>query len=172
MNETISAKKVRDIERLKAALSLARLFILVPALALVLNGCGLLGFGSDNKAGRAAAKTAHKYIGVPYKLDGQNPKQGFDCSSLTQYVYAKHGIKLPRSSHQQAKFGKPVRKRFLQPGDLVFFSTGKGRRVSHVGIYIGDDKFIHAPGTGKKVTKASLSAPYFKRTYHSARRPR
>jgi len=107
---------------------------------------------------------------VPYKLGGKTPKDGFDCSGLVQYVYAGQGVKLPRSSSEQAKKGRKVKKSQLQPGDLVFFSTGKRGKVSHVGIYVGNDKFIHAPGRGKKTTKASLSAEYFKKTYHSARR--
>lgn len=145
------------------------LVAILTALALALNGCAIFSQGSSAK-GRAAAKTAHNYIGVPYKLGGTTPKEGFDCSSLAQYVYARQGVKLPRSSAQQAKVGRRVRKSQLQPGDLVFFSTGKRGRVSHVGIYVGNDKFIHAPGRGKKTSIASLSSKYFRKTYHSARR--
>lgn len=146
-----------------------RLLALLIVLPLLLNGCALFSPG-PSAAGKAAAKTAHKYIGVPYKLGGGTPKEGFDCSGLVQYVYARHGVKLPRSSAEQVKKGRKVRKANLQPGDLVFFATGKRGRVSHVGIYIGNDKFIHAPGRGKKTTKASLSSKYFKKTFHSARR--
>ncbi len=144
---------------------------LLPILVLSLNGCGLFGSRS-NALGLAAAKTARQCVGTPYRLGGHTPKEGLDCSGLTSYVYGRHGVKLPPSSAKQAKMGRFVKKPYLQPGDLIFFSTGQGRQVSHVGIYIGDGKFIHAPGTGKTVTTATLDSVYFQKVYHSARRPR
>jgi len=149
-------------------LTKVKLIFLVLILVFSLSGCGAF-FGRDNTTGPAAAKTAQKYIGIPYKYGGQTPK-GFDCSGLTAYVYKRHGVKLPRNSAKQAKVGRPVKKKNLQPGDLVFFSTSRRGRVSHVGIYIGSNKFIHAPGTGKKVTTSSLTSTYYKGVYHSARR--
>ena len=146
-----------------------KLLLLALILSLCLTGCGLPFRQKSGATGVAASKTARDYLGAPYVYGGQTPK-GFDCSGLTSYVYKKHGVKLPRSSVKQAQAGRPVRKKNLKPGDLVFFKTGRSARVSHVGIYIGNDKFIHAPGTGKKVTTASLSSNYYKRTYHSARR--
>jgi len=145
-----------------------KFLILILSLAVFLSGCGFFG-NRSSVTGLAAAKTAKKYVGVPYAYGGRTPK-GFDCSGLTSYVYNRHGVKLPRSSSKQAKAGRMVRKRNLQPGDLVFFSTGKRGQVSHVGIYVGDGKFIHAPSQGKKVTTASLNDKYYKKTYHSARR--
>ena len=162
-------EKNRELRNTSLLRRLGPIVVLVTVLAVGLSGCAFFSPGSS-ASGRAAAKTAHKYIGVPYKLGGKNPKEGFDCSSLVQYSYARNGVKLPRSSAQQAKVGRKVKKSQLQPGDLVFFSTGRRGRVSHVGIYVGNDKFIHAPGRGKKVTKASLSSKYFTKTYHSARR--
>lgn len=142
---------------------------LVTAIILSLTGCaGLL--GGSSKTGPAAAKTARKYIGTPYKYGGKTPKSGFDCSGLTFYVYQRHGVTLPPSSAKQAKAGRPIKKAFLRPGDLVFFSPNKRGQVGHVGIYIGNGKFIHAPSNGKKVSIASLDDKYFKKTYHSARR--
>lgn len=149
--------------------TVVKLFLLSLILSVVLSGCGLWG-RSGSATGYAAAKSAKRYIGVPYKYGGETPR-GFDCSGLTAYVYKRHGVALPRSSDKQAKVGKPVRKTHLRPGDLIFFSANGGRRkVNHVGIYIGDGKFVHAPGTGKKVTTASLGSAYFKKNYHSARR--
>ncbi len=144
-----------------------KFLLLFLILAFILSGCGL--FRSGSGVGLAAAKSAKRYVGVPYKYGGQSPK-GFDCSGLTAYVYKRHGVKLPRSANKQARVGKPVKKPHLRAGDLVFFSTGKKRQVSHVGIYVGNDKFIHASSSGKKVTTASLSSSYFKKNYHSARR--
>ncbi|MDR1043685.1 MAG: C40 family peptidase [Candidatus Adiutrix sp.] len=145
-----------------------KFFLLVLILSLFLHGCGFFSFDRGG-TGQSAAYTARKYIGVPYELGGQSPK-GFDCSGLTAYVYQRHGVRLPRTSAKQAKVGRAVKKSRLRPGDLVFFSTAKKGRVSHVGIYVGDGKFIHAPGSGKKVTTASLNSAYYQKTYHSARR--
>lgn len=143
---------------------------LIAALALSLGGCGILSGGRGSKSGLAAAKTAKNYIGTPYVYGGRSPS-GFDCSGLTSYVYQRHGVKLPRSSTSQAKVGRKIQKGRLKPGDLVFFAqNGRRGQVNHVGIYIGDGKFIHAPSTGKKVSIAKLNDNYFKKNYHSARR--
>ena len=137
--------------------------------SLSFGGCGIFGLSNSNYVGPGPAKTAKKYVGIPYVYGGTTPS-GFDCSGLTSYVYKKHGVNLPRTSHKQAEVGRFVRKPHLRVGDLVFFKTGKTSKVSHVGIYIGQDKFVHAPGRGKKVTIATLSNKYFQKTYHSARR--
>ena len=77
---------------------------------------------------------------------------------------------LPRSSASQAEAGRRIRSKRLQPGDLVFFRTGPGRGVTHVGLYLGGGRFIHAPGAGKRVAIAELDSDYFSARYHSARR--
>jgi cell wall-associated NlpC family hydrolase len=136
-------------------------------LALIgLAGCGLWGGG---RLGPAAAQEARRYLGVPYKPGGIDPR-GFDCSGLTFYVYNRLGLELPRSSADQAAVGRRIRRNNLRAGDLVFFSTGRGKAVTHVGIYLGGRKFIHAPGQGKTVVISEMDSDYFSRNYHSARR--
>ena len=114
-------------------------------------------------------KTARRYVGVPYRWGGESPRTGFDCSGYTMVVYRLNGLDLPRSSRQQWKFGKQVGRGQLQKGDLVFFATNGGRRISHVGIYAGDDKFLHAPRRGRRIQTSALSSPYFRTRYVGAR---
>jgi len=114
-------------------------------------------------------RTAKQYIGVPYRWGGQSPDTGFDCSGLTMVVYQLNGLDLPRSSRQQWKAGRPVKRSQLDRGDLVFFATSGGTRVSHVGIYTGNGKFLHAPRRGRKIQIASLSNPYYKARYVGAK---
>jgi cell wall-associated NlpC family hydrolase len=98
-------------------------------------------------------ETAATYMGIPYVWAGDRPSTGFDCSGFTQYVYAQHGVDLPHYSGYQAQMGLPVNLESIQPGDLVAF----GFPVHHVGIYIGDGLFIHAPRTGDVVKISPLS---------------
>lgn len=157
---------------MKAKLSVLRpmgIFIVIIMAALIAGGCSFRMNRAGNPVGLAAAKTAGKYIGTPYVYGGRSPR-GFDCSGLALYVYKQHGVKLPPTSQTQAKAGKAVKKRELLPGDLVFFRTSALGGVGHVGIYVGDGQFIHAPGTGRRVKKAGLDEKYFRARYHSARR--
>ena len=113
--------------------------------------------------------TAKKFIGVPYRWGGSSRREGFDCSGLTMVVYQLNGLNLPRSSKQQYRVGRPIRRSQLSQGDLVFFATSGGRRVSHVGIYVGNGRFIHAPGRGKRIRAELLTKKYFKTRYVGAR---
>ena len=114
-------------------------------------------------------ETAERYIGLPYRWGGSLSDDGFDCSGLTMAVYQLNGLNLPRSAKEQYRAGIPVKRSQLLWGDLVFFATSKGRKVSHVGIYAGGDKFIHAPGRGKRIRADLLSNRYFKARYAGAR---
>ena len=113
--------------------------------------------------------TVRRFIGVPYRWGGEDRKNGFDCSGLTMVSYRLNGLNLPRNSRAQFKSGHYVAKKNLQKGDLVFFATKGGKRVTHVGMYIGNGKFIHAPRTGKTVRVAKLSSRFFKKTYVGGR---
>ena len=114
-------------------------------------------------------RTAKRFLGVPYRWGGEDRSNGFDCSGLTMVSYRLNGLKLPRNSRSQFKAGRPVAKQRLQLGDLVFFATKGGTRVTHVGMYVGSGKFIHAPRPGKTVRIANLSSKYFKRTFVGAK---
>ncbi len=113
--------------------------------------------------------TARGYIGLPYRWGGASAKRGFDCSGLTMTVYRLNGLNLPRSSREQYRTGTPVPRNRLQPGDLVFFDTSGRGTVSHVGLYAGSGRFIHAPKSGGTIRSEQLQNPYFKRRYVGAR---
>ncbi len=103
-------------------------------------------------------------IGTPYKWGGDSPQKGFDCSGLMTYVH-KHalGIKIPRTTAQQRDRSRSIPYRQLQPGDMLFFKTGS--RSNHVGIYIGERKFVHAPSRGKRVTVATMDNAYWHKRF-------
>lgn len=113
--------------------------------------------------------TANRFLGVPYRWGGESARDGFDCSGLTMVVYRLNGLNLPRNSAWQYDHGSPVGRKELRRGDLVFFATNGGRRVSHVGMYIGDDRFIHAPRPGREVSVAKLSNSYFRERFLGGR---
>ena len=119
---------------------------------------------------RGLVNTAKQFIGLPYRWGGESAEKGFDCSGLTMTVYRLNGLELPRKASLQYLVGQPISRRSLKRGDLVFFATNGGNRISHVGIYSGDNKFIHAPGRGKNIQISSLSNVYFKKHYRGARR--
>lgn len=124
----------------------------------------------DQYLRRRIVSTAKSFLGVPYRWGGTSERKGFDCSGLTMAVFNLNGLKIPRSSRRQFRAGTPVRRIHLARGDLVFFATSGGNRVSHVGIYIGDGNFIHAPNRGKRVRTESLSKSYYADRYVGARR--
>lgn len=131
------------------------------------NSGNYIGGNTSSKADQIIA-TAKKYIGVPYVWGGESPS-GFDCSGLVQYVFQVHGIRLNRTTDTQYKHGTYVSKSNLKPGDLVFFQNTYRAGISHVGIYIGNGKFIHA-SSSKGVTISDLSSSYYTAHYYGARR--
>ncbi len=117
----------------------------------------------------AIVREAENFLGLPYQWGGESAASGFDCSGFTMAVYNLVGLTLPRSSHAQYAAGIPVPKADLSRGDLVFFRTTGGQEVTHVGIFTGGDRFIHAPGRDKEIRVDSLSAEYFHSRYAGAR---
>ena len=109
-------------------------------------------------------------IGVDYRFGGNTPDQGLDCSGLIRYVFQQAtGLSLPRSAREQSRVGESISKDNLQPGDLVFFNTRRFQ-FSHVGLYIGDNRFIHAPSKGGAVQVVSLDNAYWQKAFNGARR--
>jgi cell wall-associated NlpC family hydrolase len=109
-------------------------------------------------------------LGVPYKWGGNSETRGLDCSGLVRNVYEKtFGMVLPRRAEEQAAATETIERAELQPGDLVFFNTMK-RAFSHVGIYVGDGKFIHAPRKGKRVKIDDMRSAYWQKRFNGARR--
>nr|WP_231755422.1 C40 family peptidase [Bordetella sp. N] len=126
------------------------------------------GNGTDNVL---LAGEALNYLGIRYRFGGSSPATGFDCSGLVSYVAEQSlGLKLPRNAADiYQKVGMSVARNDLQVGDLVFFNT-MGRRYSHVGIYLGDDRFVHSPSAGGKVRIESMELAYWSKRYNGARR--
>jgi cell wall-associated NlpC family hydrolase len=109
-------------------------------------------------------------LGVAYRFGGSSPSTGLDCSGFIQYVFKKSlKVNLPRTAAEMARVGRSVDRGELTPGDLVFFNT-RGFSYSHVGIYLGNGKFIHSPRTGKTIEVSSLSESYWVSHYNGARR--
>ena len=110
------------------------------------------------------------FMGIPYHWGGSSPESGFDCSGFVQYVFRQAaGLLVPRSSFDQIRQGAVVAREDLQAGDLVFFNTMRAT-ASHVGIYIGENRFIHAPSRGKTVEIVNFTDAYWQARYDGARR--
>jgi cell wall-associated NlpC family hydrolase len=115
-------------------------------------------------AGQVVAEAAQQQLGRPYRMAGDSPG-GFDCSGLARFAHALLGIELPRTAREQRVHSLPLDRAELQPGDLVFFTTGRQLLVNHVGVYLGDGRFVHAPRHGSPVRVARLDEPWFKRRF-------
>jgi len=131
----------------------------------------LQGFTSELTSRAAVlAQQAIDLLGIRYQYGSNQPEHGLDCSGLVQYVFKEAwGKELPRTSLEISRVGERVDPADLQPGDLVFYNTLR-RGFSHVGIYLGDDKFIHAPSRGGRVRIESMNINYWKKRFNGARR--
>jgi cell wall-associated NlpC family hydrolase len=158
-------KAIERAEGLKAERLIDDYFILAPEdyAAARREGAG------ETQLRNEIIRTAERFIGVPYKWGGESTVSGFDCSGLTMVVYQLNGLDLPRTSGEQWKAGRPVAEKDLSRGDLVFFATHGGGQISHVGIYLGDDSFLHAPRRGSAIQVSALSSGFFRTRYAGAR---
>jgi cell wall-associated NlpC family hydrolase len=160
----------------------------IPVLlaGLLLAGCASTGSDRSGSQGTApgygeptelSAKSnevlmrAISLVGTPYRYGGNSPEGGFDCSGLVDFVFLDAaGLRLPRSTRELIELDAPeIRRDQLQPGDLVFFNPGGGS-VSHIGIYVGEDRFVHAPSAGGTVRLDTLQIEYWKQAYKGAKR--
>lgn len=119
-------------------------------------------------AGSLAVRYAIEMVGTPYRYGGSTPR-GFDCSGLVHYSYARAGIRVPRTTRQQRENSHRVSWKQTGPGDLLFFNQNS-KPSSHVGLYIGDNRFVHAPSSGKTVHISTLTNGYWRRHFAEARR--
>ena len=126
--------------------------------------------GDRQQAKKRVVQVAKSMLGVPYSYGGQSPETGFDCSGLVQYAHEQIGLEVPRTTGGQYKAVMTIPRRSLQPGDLVFFKTRYDRYITHVGIYLGEGRFIHAPSSGKTVSIASIRDRYWSRRFTAAGR--
>ncbi|CAH2031732.1 NlpC/P60 family protein [Trichlorobacter ammonificans] len=123
----------------------------------------------ERDMGFIAARTAERFVGIPYQWGGDTVVDGMDCSGFTRAVYNLCGINIPRTSREQFKAGNAIPKEELRDGDLVFFGTSESS-INHVGIYVGNGKFVHAPRRGEEIRTASIGESYFERRFVGARR--
>ncbi len=162
---------------------LARVMVLL-ALALLVTACAPFRPGmpsapaasestatSQQGVGALIAQQARVQVGTAYRYGGADPARGFDCSGLVSYVHAREGIGVPRTAAAQFAAARKVDPDALRAGDLVFFHLVPGsREVTHVGIYTGQRRFVHAPQSGRNVGEASLDEPYYRERFAGAGR--
>jgi murein DD-endopeptidase len=155
-----------------------KVLVLISIAALALDGCAsapqsqpVASVGTPKAApDRAANAASHaaKMLGKPYRYGGSSPA-GFDCSGLVVYSYRQAGVALPHNTDKQRSASRLVKRADLRRGDLLFFNQ-EGKKYGHVGMYIGDGKFVHAPSSGKSVRSDRLDSPYWKKHLTEIRR--
>ncbi len=147
-------------------------------LLAVLSGCASppareasapAGVGAAERAADRAVFTAMQMVGAPYRYGGSTP-DGFDCSGLVQYAYGAAGVPLPRTAEQQYSATESLTLEQARPGDLLFFRDG--RRISHVALYLGQGRFVHAPNRGRNVSLGSFADSYYRSHFARAGRVR
>ncbi len=159
---------MRNMHRVKALLTLG-------VVLFAFSGCASAPVASSGSTrpsapdrGDAAAALAAKMVGKPYKYGGASPA-GFDCSGLVYYSFRHAGVALPHNTVKQRSATRLIKVAELQRGDLLFFDQ-EGKKHGHVGIYLGEGRFVHAPSSGKSVRNDALSNPYWKKHLSEARR--
>lgn len=142
--------------------------MLMPVLLmLLLTGCATMPRSDSHAVGQQIAANALAMNGKPYRYGGSNPS-GFDCSGLVYFAHLQSGVDAPRTTATQYGQSRKISNKAIQPGDLLFFRiSGK---MAHVGLYTGHGQFVHAPGSGRKVTTARLDNPYWQRSLVAAGR--
>lgn len=146
--------------------------ILFLSLAAAAGLCPSMGSAGEGSAAHAQEPhaVAAAWLGTRYRYGGKSPESGFDCSGLVAHAFERaRGITLPRDAEGQSKVGVPVKRAALAPGDLVFYNT-RNRPYSHVGIYVGEGRFIHAPRPGERVRVESIHSGYWRARFNGARR--
>ncbi len=150
----------------------SRIGMLLAVFGITISGCVGSSYPdrhSYSVYSERAAAHAQKMIGIRYRYGGNHPSRGFDCSGLVQYSYRLAGLKVPRNTKYQLRGSRRIPASRLRRGDLLFFHL-EGKRFSHVGIYIGNKRFVHAPSTGKNVRVSTLNNRYWRRHLASTRR--
>lgn len=132
--------------------------------------CALLAVLTGAPALATPTHEAVRQVGTAYHYGGRSPQTGFDCSGLVAHAFERAwGLALPHNARAQSRAGRPVRFADLQPGDLVFYNT-RNRPFSHVGIYLGEGRFVHAPRSGARVRIESVHTRYWRQRFNGARR--
>lgn len=150
---------------------MVRQLTLIAAAMLALGGCASSPVASNHMAdhvGDRAARAALSQVGTPYRYGGATPA-GFDCSGLVHYSYQQAGMSIPRTTAGQWARLAPVGNREMRKGDLLFFSIDG--KMSHVGLYLGNGKFVHAPSSGRRVEIERLDSDFYRQAFLRAGRP-
>jgi hypothetical protein len=150
----------RQAEALRQEGVIGQYFVVSPSLAAV---------GGDASLRSSVVRSATSFLGRPYRWGGSSPETGLDCSGLTMTAYRLNGVALPRSSADQFVLGAPVSLPGLQEADLVFFADEDGTKATHVGLYLGEGRFIHAPRSGEVVRVDALSNSHYERRFLGGR---
>lgn len=126
-------------------------------------------FRKDRDMGVIAARTAERFVGIPYRWGGDTVVDGMDCSGFVRAVFSLCGVSIPRTSFEQYRTGESVAKSDLQDGDLVFFGASEDK-INHVGIYVGSGRFVHAPRRGEDIRITAVDESYFEKRFIGAKR--